>query len=329
MVDVIILTYKPDRSIFDILDRLENQSVKPDRIIIMNTEQKYLEKLIYASRFTNRYPNVEVRHISKLEFNHGRTRNKAAKRSDAEYMVFMTQDAEPADEFLIEELVKPLENNEDAAVSYARQLPRDDASPAEKYTRVYNYPDEDKEKSFDDIEKMGIKAFFCSNVCACYKKSVFEELGGFIDKTIFNEDMIYAYGALAAGYTIYYASKAKVYHSHNYTTKQQFKRNFDLGVSQADHPEIFGGIRSEDEGKRYVRECIYYLIRIGKFYLVPDFVIKCAARYSGYRKGLNYKKLSRKKVLKYTSDTAYWKRSWDLSLGIDVTKGYGKNEEGL
>ena len=241
----------------------------------------------------------------------------------------MTQDAKPADEYLIEELIKPMRDYEEVAVSYARQLPREDASYAEKYTRVYNYPDEDEEKSFEDIETRGIKAFFCSNVCACYRRSVFNELGGFVDRTIFNEDMIYAYGALAADYTIYYASKAKVYHSHNYTAKQQFKRNFDIGVSQAEHPEVFGGIRSEDEGKKYVKECVGYLVRMGKFYLVPDFIIKCAARYLGYRKGLKYKSLARKKVLKYTSDPDYWKRNWDLSPGIDVHRGYGKNEEGL
>ncbi len=329
MVDIVLLTYKPDKTIFEILEKLEKQTVKPNRIIIMNTEMKYLEKLIYGSRFTSKFPNVEIRHLSKLEFNHGRTRNKGAKRSDAEFLVFMTQDAFPADEYLIEELIDPFRDDEEIAISYARQLPREDASPAEKFTRVYNYPDEDEIKTFDDIEDRGIKAFFCSNVCACYRRSIFDELGGFVDKTIFNEDMIFAYGALAAGYSIYYASKAKVYHSHNYTAKQQFKRNFDLGVSQADHPEVFGGIKSEAEGKRYVKECVAYLARSGKFYCIPGYIYCCAARYFGYRKGLNYKKLPKKKVLKYTSDPAYWKKSWDLSPGIDVHRGYGKDENGL
>ena len=36
------------------------------------------------------------------------------------------------------------------------------------------------------------KTYFCSNVCAAYKKSIYEEIGGFVKKAIFNEDMIYA-----------------------------------------------------------------------------------------------------------------------------------------
>ena len=55
-------------------------------------------------------------------------------------------------------------------------------------------------------------------------------------------------------YAIAYVADAKVIHSHNYNCTQQFKRNFDLAVSQADHPEVFGGIRSESEGIRLVKQ---------------------------------------------------------------------------
>ena len=91
-------------------------------------------------------------------------------------------------------------------------------------------------KSKEDIEKLGIKTFFCSDVCAAYKRDIFDRLGGYPDHAIFNEDMIYAHKAIMAGYSIAYAADACVYHSHNYTGVQQFHRNFDMGVSQADHP---------------------------------------------------------------------------------------------
>ena len=64
-------------------------------------------------------------------------------------------------------------------------------------------------------------------------------------KTIFNEDMIFAGGLIQKGYGVAYAAEAKVVHSHNHSAIQQFHRNFDLAVSQADHPEVFDGIRSE------------------------------------------------------------------------------------
>ncbi len=43
-----------------------------------------------------------------------------------------------------------------------------------------------------DTAAYGIKTYFCSNVCAAYKKKIYQEMGGFIEHAIFNEDMIYA-----------------------------------------------------------------------------------------------------------------------------------------
>lgn len=36
---------------------------------------------------------------------------------------------------------------------------------------------------------MGIKTFFCSDVCAAYRVDLFHKLGGFESPVIFNEDM--------------------------------------------------------------------------------------------------------------------------------------------
>ena len=65
--------------------------------------------------------------------------------------------------------------------------------------------------------------------------------GDLFQNAIFNEDMIFAGKAVMEDdYAIAYVADAKVIHSHNYNCTQQFKRNFDLAVSQADHPEVFG-----------------------------------------------------------------------------------------
>ena len=85
-------------------------------------------------------------------------------------------------------------------------------------------------------------------------KGYFREAEGFTGRTIFNEDMIYAAGAIQAGYGVAYVPEARVIHSHNLSPMQQFRRNFDMAVSQAEHPEIFAEIRSESEGIRLVKQ---------------------------------------------------------------------------
>ena len=238
-IDVIIPLYKPGKELFTLLDKLGSQSVPVHQVILLNTEEKYFEQLIYGIRFLETYQNVKVYHVSKREFDHGGTRRMGVKKSSADVFVMMTQDAMPKDDRLIEKLVEPLQG--EVAVAYARQLPREDSTPVESYTREFNYPAKSRIKSAADLDSLGIKTFFCSNVCAAYRREIYEELGGFVRHTIFNEDMIYAAKAVEAGYSVAYAADAQVVHSHNYTNGQQFHRNFDLGVSQAEHPEISDG----------------------------------------------------------------------------------------
>ncbi|MCR5023080.1 MAG: glycosyltransferase [Lachnospiraceae bacterium] len=306
IVDVAVLTYKPDEKFIKLMDSLRLQDVKPGRIIIVNTEEKYLERLIFGTDFIKKNPSAEIHNISRKEFDHAGTRNKAARYSDAEFLIFMTQDAVPADTHLISNLLKPMEDVS-VAVSYGRQLPGKDAGIIERYNRDFNYPDKDRLKTASDIPELGIKTIFCSDVCACYRRSFFDERGGFSEPAIFNEDMVFAYGAIKAGMGIYYSSGAKVVHSHEYTVKQQFKRNFDLGVSQAVHSEVFGNMKSEGEGKKLVKGCIKKLLSDHSAHLIPGFIVHCAARFLGYKLGRNYEHLSRRMIMMCTNNVGYWK----------------------
>lgn len=227
--------------------------------------------------------------------------------SRADYLLFMTQDAIPCDDRLIANLVKYMEETEDIRVVYARQLPKTDCRLAEQYTRRFNYPAVSSVKRKSDLPRMGIKTYFCSNVCAMYDRAVYMELGGFVKHTIFNEDMIYAGRLIQAGYAVAYAADAKVIHSHNYSAIQQFHRNFDLAVSQADHPEIFGGIKSESEGIRLVSSTAGWLCRQKKIWLVIPLIWNSGWKYLGYLLGKRYRSLPKWVIMRCTMNRRYWK----------------------
>lgn len=305
-IDIIIPLYKPGKELFNLLDRLKCQTLPVKNIILMNTEEKYFTQLVYGTEFAHRYKNVKVFHLSKREFDHGRTRRKGVSLSDAPIFVMMTQDAMPADEFLLERLTANLKD--DVAVAYARQLPGSDSSVLEQFSRQFNYPAKSVIKSQEDLERMGIKTYFCSDVCAAYRRDLYDKLGGFVKRAIFNEDMIYAAGAVKAGYKIAYEAQAQVIHSHNFTCGQQFHRNFDMGVSQAQHPEIFGNIKSEAEGMRMVKAVTAYLKESHLQKKLPYFYLQCFCKYAGYLLGKHYTKLPRRLVLACTASPDYWKK---------------------
>lgn len=251
------------------------------------------------------FSNVTVQPVRPETFDHGGTRKQGFALSSAPYVLCMTQDAAPVDERLIENLLKGFET-EKAAVVYGRQLPREGASELEKLTRIFNYPAESSVKDAGDLPRLGVKTYFCSNVCALYDRRIFESLGGFITKTIFNEDMIYAAKAVKAGYRIVYRADAAVKHSHNYSGVMQFRRNFDLGVSQADHPEVFREVSSEREGGKLVRNTVKTLCKNGRPWLIFPFIWQCGMKFLGYRFGKQYKKFSIGFCRKCSMNKNYW-----------------------
>ena len=310
-VDVVIPTYKPGKKFSRLLKMLQRQTWPVGKIIVMNTEKSFWNEHGFEG-----IKNLEVHHLTKEEFDHGETRNRGMRFSRADIVVFMTDDAVPADEHLIEALVKAFEQRgpegEAVIMAYARQLPDKDCPLAERYTRSFNYPEESCVKTRADLEQMGIKTFFASNVCCAYDREKFWFQGGFIRRTIFNEDMIFAGKALLQDdYAVAYAAGARVIHSHNYNCRQQFKRNFDLAVSQADHPELFGCVRSESEGIRLVKSTANFLIRRGKPWLVPGLVVKSGFKFLGYRAGKCYRLLPKWLILKLTMNREYWKKACD------------------
>lgn len=302
-VDAVIPAYKPGHDLRELVEKLLDQTVRLGRIIIINTDREYFDEKEYLIA-----PAVEVVHITRHEFDHAGTRDMGLRMSDADYVLFMTMDAIPKDNYLVEKLLSGFRRADNIAVSYARQLPKKDCNRIEQITREFNYPAQSRVQTSDDIKELGIKAYFCSDVCAMYDTSIYRSLGGFKAPAIFNEDMVYAAGALDAGYAVSYCADALVYHSHNYTGRQYYRRNFDLGVSQADHPEIFERFNVKGTGIQLVRKSLAQICRSGTPADIIRLVYYSGMKYLGFRKGKNYHKLSLESCLKHTSDKEYWNR---------------------
>ncbi len=298
--DVIIPTYKPKDELSDLLKRILTQTVRPENVIIINTEKKFWKK-----EFEEILP-LRVIHIKKEEFDHGATRRLGAEISEAEVFIYMTQDARPADSSLFHNLLKAFEDR-NVAIAYARQETDEKAEEIERYTREFNYPGADRIKRKEDIKTMGIKAWFSSDVCAAYRKTVYNEAGGFVKRTVFNEDMLMAARVMDMGYSVVYKADARVIHYHEYGVWQQLSRNFDLGASHREFREIFDRVSSYKEGGRLVKDTALHLIKTGKPYLLPKLILHSGAKLLGYRLGKKYDRLPKRIVLKLCMNKDYFR----------------------
>lgn len=307
--DVVILTYMPKDTLIFLLQMLFLQSILPTQIIIINTDEKVFyqnisNKVILDNLLKD--DKIMLKHIDKNKFDHGATRNYGASFCKSKYILFMTSDAIPYDTNLAINFILGFSNN--IAVSNARQVARPSAFVREKIIREINYPKFNIVKDITTEKKYGIKNYYCSNVCAMYDLDVFIKNGGFEENIILNEDTYYAYKIINAGYKIIYNSKAIVYHSHNYSFRQQFSRNFDIGVSQAEKKFIFDKINVKGIGVGFAKEVILKLLFSFNLIELLKFIIECFYRYLGYMSGKKYKKLSNDKCIKFASNKDYFKK---------------------
>ena len=99
-VDAVIPAYKPGHDLRELVEKLLDQTVRLGRIIIINTDREYFDEKEYLIA-----PAVEVVHITRHEFDHAGTRDMGLRMSDADYVLFMTMDAIPKDNYLVEKLL--------------------------------------------------------------------------------------------------------------------------------------------------------------------------------------------------------------------------------
>lgn len=286
-LEVVLPVCNPDKRLYTVIDRLLKQTLEPEKInIYLTVTDNFGEFELLKGLKENdlKDQRITVTAIEKSEFDHGGTRQKAAEKVVNDYCLFMTQDATPVDKHLTEVMLSEFKKDR-VAVCYARQLPYKDATIKERYARNYNYPATSKIKDKTLLEQGNIKAIFCSDVCAMYDMKVFRELGGFERNVNFNEDMLYAYKALSNDYRISYAAKALVYHSHNLSLKEQFKRNKALARSQKEHPEVFGKLSSESEGMVFVKNGLKYTLKNGGIGEAVRFFADCTFRFAGFKCG--------------------------------------------
>jgi rhamnosyltransferase len=279
-ISVIIPTLNASKSLGAIVKALDGQAAAVKEIIVVDSASVDGTAEMAAALGCN------VIKIAREGFNHGLTRNAAAGAATGDVLVFMTQDALPANDRLTAELLVPLKDPGTAA-SYARQIAAPDAAPVERFSRQFNYPNVPIVKGLDVLGECGIKTFFFSNVCSAIKREVFMEMGGF-QSAIMNEDMLFASRLIFSGYKTAYRPEAAVIHSHNYSFIQQFRRNFDIGVSLKENDFLLKYASPVGEGLRYVKEGAAQLLKEGRYLWLIYFFMDTCFRYAGYSMGIRY-----------------------------------------
>jgi len=300
-IALIILTLDAGVSASSVIEAVQSQRLQPDVWLVLDSGSS--DGTVEA--FTQ--AGADVLPVDRARFDHGATRQMAVDRLDGvDIVVFMTQDAVLADADALGTLVACL-NDPKVGVAYGRQMPRSGAGAIECHARLFNYPDAGTVRTMDDAHRLGIKAAFCSNSFAAWRRSALLAVGGFPSPYILGEDMLTAARLLQTGYGVVYCAEARVVHSHALTVGGEARRYFDTGVMHADNPWLLQAFGSAGgEGFRFVRSEIHYLATHGAVLRIPEALARDVVKVVAYRLGRAYRRLPRNWCRRMSMNPGYW-----------------------
>ena len=300
----VIPVFRPDGRLKMCIERLLRQSVMPDRILLNVLYENPVDREIPEVYMDER---IEVRYTSKEEYDRAGSRDTILRELDSDIVIFMVQTAIPQNRYLIEKLTEPFKE-ERTAVVYGRHMTDDECSPIECCVRQFNYPPKGMTKSLEDAGKLGIRTFFNSNVCAAYRRRAYLETEGFGKRMIAGEDMLVARRLLEKGWQAVYAPEAEVIYYRNDDLHGLWKRNFDIGVAHAEHPEMIENTKPGKEGVRLVRVTSALLRQNHMEEYLGEVLTRSIVRYLAYQLGRNYERLPEGVVRKCSANKEYWEK---------------------
>ena len=276
-IDIICPLYNAEKYIESLHESiLKQENIKINNIKYILTESNDNSEKILKDK------NLDYKKIKKSEFSHSLVRENAAKESNADIIVFISQDIVIENKDWLEKLVTPIINDE-ADACYSRQLTK--YNNIEKYTRECNYPDKSSIKTKKDINKLGLKTFFFSDASSAISTKVFKKLNGYDNKNLpISEDMYIAYKIIMNGYKIKYCADSAVYHSHKFTLKEIYDRYKLTGkfFKENSYLDQYGTTNSGSTLAKYILKRIFQEKR---FLLLFRYPFDMAARLFGMKAG--------------------------------------------
>jgi glycosyltransferase involved in cell wall biosynthesis len=198
-----------------------------------------VELLVCDSGSTDGSVEVARRHsaqiitIARGDFAHGPTRNLLMQRAAGDVVVFLTQDATPADERWLARLLSGFELAEDVAIAHGPYRPRPQASPSVARELEHFFAEFSPngasvvDRSTDDGTWRGVsaRATFFTDANGAVARWAWERVP--FPDVPYAEDRLLALRMLEAGLAKAYVPAAAVVHSHDYRSWDLFRRYFD------------------------------------------------------------------------------------------------------
>ncbi len=209
------------------------------------------------------FPKVRLHQIPNTEFGHGKTRNLGATMAHGEYVVYLSQDAVPANNRWLEYMLEPFLISDAVFCVYGRQIPRPfaDATTKREVSGVFNALGADhsivlqrKRSLITDKIAEPYLTFF-SDVNSAIRKDYLLNKIPYRDVR-YAEDQLLGSDVLENNYLKAYAPLGAVFHSNEYKLRDYFYRKFDENLGIYETIGILPSARKRYHIKRVVADTV-------------------------------------------------------------------------
>lgn len=244
-VTVFIPTYYGEEYLDEVLKQVFAQETDFNYEVLVKDTCSGDETPVIINRYLAKHKNMRYQTIEKKDYIHGKVRRDAAFDAKGEIIVYLSQDAVPAHNKWLYEMVKPFELNEKVAGVIGKQTPRANCVPMLKneINSVFNNlgPDDGTTFFYKDyfVKNQSQYDFisFYSDVNSAGRRSV---LTGDVpyQPVAYAEDQLFGRDIIGAGYIKAYAPRGNVIHSNDIALKDYGARMFDetLGLRKVGIP---------------------------------------------------------------------------------------------
>ena len=220
-VSVVVPVKDGARRLAEVLEAVARQRIDADvETLVIDSGSEDGSTAIARAR------GAAVIEIEAAEFGHGRTRNLAVEHAAGERIAFLTQDATPASDTWLAQLVAPLDAAARVGLAFGPHRPRPDTSPMIARELEDFFATFGAGVRIDAEPRPGDAASgFFSNVNSAVLRECWADVR-FRD-VAYAEDQAFARDAMAAGWRKAYVPGAAVLHAHDYPWREFMRRYFD------------------------------------------------------------------------------------------------------
>lgn len=273
-ISIILPIYNGEKYLKKLVEKIRMQEGNYEIELIALVSKSFDESLEEARRFFDVVIEVE-------KFNHAKTRHEGALRASGEILLFITQDILPYDKEWLKNLIEPLKG--EIVASFSRQIAYKEHSDIEKIIREFNYPNKDRLCNKRMKEKNGRKNIFYSDASSAIIRKKFFELGGYDFEVPTNEDVYLANKIVEGGHSFIYASQSRIWHSHQLSLKETYKRYKNIGKFEKLYQNEIDFSQTSSEGKKMLLYLIRKLLKKRNIKEIIYLPLDIGARWLGYK----------------------------------------------